>query len=107
MHETVIAQNLINEARKQGKVKSITVEVGEVAHVTKDELLPTLSALADFEVYATEIPAKAKCACGYEGAPKILERGHDMCLYICPKCANVPEIVEGGDIVLKTVEVQN
>lgn len=106
MHETIITNDIIKQAELHGDVQSIVVEVGEVAHITKDELEPILSSLVDWDVTLKEIPAKCTCVCGYSGAPNILERGHDLCVYVCPKCESAPTITEGGDIVLKNVVVK-
>lgn len=105
MHETVIAHRFIEEAKRHGKVLSITIEVGEVAHITKDELEPVLKTLVNWNVTIIEIPAMAECSCGYKGPPKILERGHDFCLYECPQCSAVPTITKGKDMILKSVEI--
>ena len=105
MHETVIAKNLINEALKQGNIKGVTIEVGEVAHLTIEELQSVMGILVDWDLNFVEKKAVGKCVCGYEGSPKILSRGHDMCLYECPKCGKVPEILEGHDIILKEVKI--
>jgi len=69
MHETIIANNLITEAKKQGNVKSVVIEVGEVAHLSKAELEPTLRSLVDWDMEINEIPAQCECGCGYNGVP--------------------------------------
>jgi len=38
MHETIIAKQIIDEAKKHGKVRSIVVEVGDLAHLLKVEV---------------------------------------------------------------------
>lgn len=106
MHETVIATKLIEKAKEQGKVKAITVEVGEIGHLPAHELEPTLKALVNWDIKLIEKPALVKCLCGFQGRPKILERGHDMCLFVCPKCEEVPKILEGDKIKLISVEVE-
>ena len=105
MHETIIASKIIEEAKKHGNVKSITVEVGELGHLPVYELEPTLRTLIDWKINLIEKKSLVKCKCGYKGKPKILQRGHDMCLFVCPKCKNVPKIIEGDQIKLISVEV--
>jgi len=105
MHETVIAQKIIDDASRHGKVKAIKVGVGEVAHITLEELEPTLKQMVDWTVELEGIPAVIHCQCGFEGHPKILERGHDFCVFECPECGGTPEIKSGGDIVLQSVEI--
>ena len=106
MHDTIISQDIIEAAKKQGKVRAITVEVGDLGHLPAQELLETLQKMVpDWSVRMTRKKAKAKCLCGYEGEPKILEHSHGHSVYFCPKCKRVPEIIEGKDIILKEVEV--
>ena len=105
MHETVIANRIIEDAKQYGKVRAIEIELGEVGPIEKHHLEPTLRSLVDWEITITESKAEARCNCGYEGPPHILERGHDFCLYDCPECGEVPEIVHGGDVVIKNVVV--
>ena len=106
MHETTIAQNIIKEAETHGKVKEIYLEIGELAHVPANELLECLKTLVDWKINSKEIQAKVKCSCGFEGKPKILERGHDAFLIECPSCKSIPEITEGKDIKIIKVIVE-
>ena len=49
MHETVIANKIITKAKEQGKVNSIVVEVGDLAHLPAKELVNNiLNAVNDF-----------------------------------------------------------
>ena len=106
MHETAIANNIINEAKKHGKVKEIFLEIGELAHVPANELLGCLHSLVKWKISSKEIPAKVKCVCGFKGHPSVLERGHDSFLIECPKCKNIPELVDGKDIKITKVVVE-
>jgi Zn finger protein HypA/HybF involved in hydrogenase expression len=106
MHETAIAQNIIKEAEKQGKVKEIYLEIGELAHVPAKELLECLGSLVDWKINSKEIPAKVKCECGFRGHPTILERGHDSFLIECPQCKSIPKLVDGKDIKIIKVVVE-
>ncbi len=106
MHETIISDNIIKEAQKHGNVEQISLEVGELAHIPMDELLECLKGLVDWKIDATEKPSKVKCICGFEGHPTILERGHDSFLIECPKCKSVPQVIDGTDIKLLSVQVK-
>ncbi|HLC98977.1 MAG TPA: hydrogenase/urease maturation nickel metallochaperone HypA [Candidatus Nanoarchaeia archaeon] len=109
MHETIIASKVLEDLRKgvKGrKIKSARFEVGELAHITADELEETLKEMADFEFTVEEKKAKVKCRCGYIGVPEILDRDHDSIIFTCSKCGEIPEIVEGGDIKIVEVEVK-
>lgn len=107
MHDTLISKDIIEAAEKQGKVKGITVEVGDLGHLPAEELQETLSRMVPgWHIKILRRKAKVKCLCGYEGEPDILEHTHGHSVYFCPKCKGVPEIIEGKDIVLKEVEVE-
>ena len=105
MHETIVANDIINKAKEQGNVKAITVEVGDLAHLPANELKQTLTAMVNWKIDIIEKKAKIKCSCGYKGEPKILEKGHDSTVFVCPKCNSVPDILDGKDIILKEVIV--
>lgn len=108
MHETVFAKQIIETAEKQGKVKSITIEVGDLAHVPAEEMKAVLERMKPgWEIKAVRKKAKVKCSCGYEGEPDIVEHSHDHAVFFCPECRAVPEVLEGKDMVLKSVEVED
>ena len=104
MHDTLISADIIGAAEQKGVVKSITVEVGDLGHVPADELRQTLERLKpDWKINTVRRHAKAKCTCGYEGEPEILEKEHGMTWYCCPQCKAKPEVIEGEDMILKDV----
>jgi len=107
MHETIIINNILKEVKRKAKgkkIKSITLEVGELAHLPADELKEVLKATADFEAIVKPVNAKVKCSCGYVGAPRILAHEHDFVLFECPKCKATPKIVSGEEIILKSIK---
>jgi Zn finger protein HypA/HybF involved in hydrogenase expression len=109
MHETIIARKVLddlNKGVKGNKVKSARFEVGELAHITPEELETALKGMVDFEFSVEEKKAKVKCKCGYTGMPEVLDRDHDSIIFTCSKCGEIPEIVEGGDIKIIEVEVK-
>lgn len=106
MHDTVIASSIMKFAQRRAgkrKVKSVALDVGELAPVEAQEIAQTLKTITGWKVEARPVKAFVACSCTYKGAPKILERGHDFVLFECPKCGNVPEIREGGEIRVKEV----
>ncbi|HII72392.1 TPA: hypothetical protein HA265_06575 [Candidatus Woesearchaeota archaeon] len=108
MHETIFAKQIIDAANAQGNVKGIVVEVGDLAHVPAHEMKEVLLRMVPhWEVKVVRVKAKVRCACGYEGEPDIKEHGHGHAVFFCPKCNSVPEIIEGSDITLKSVEVED
>lgn len=107
MHEGFIAQKIIDKAKEQGTVRKIVVEVGDLGHLPASEMKEKLEEMVDWEVEVVEVPAVVECKCGYKGAPKILEKAHDLTLFECPVCGKIPfRIISGEDIVLREVVVE-
>ena len=104
MHETIIANQIIKEAKKHGKVKELTIEVGDLAHLPLEEMKQTLSTMVDWKLIFIPKKATVECSCGYKGEPKILEKGHDSTIFICPKCNSIPNPIDGTEIILKEVK---
>lgn len=106
MHEHYISRDIINTAKKHGKVKSITIEVGDLAELPAEELEETLKAMVGWEIKIIKKKGKIRCKCGYTGEPKILQKMHDFTLFNCPKCRALQEnfeVLEGNEIKLKEV----
>lgn len=106
MHETIIANDIIKKAESKGRVKSAVIEVGDLAHLSAEELEQALKNLVDWNIIIVKRPAKIKCSCGYIGKPKIVEKRHGLTLFVCPKCSSLPKVLSGEDIILKEVEVE-
>ncbi len=106
MHELTISQGIVNEAKKHGNVVSLTIEVGELADITADEIRSSLSRLVDWDVQIKKNPGKVACSCGYTGKPKIVERGHGYVIFECPKCGKTPAVIEGNQIILVELDVK-
>jgi len=107
MHEINIVKQIIETANKKGKVKSILVEVGELADVSAEEIESALKKLVDWKVIVATKRAIVKCSCGYKGNPKIVEKRHGLTLFVCPECSSLPKVYEGKDIILKEVTLKN
>jgi Zn finger protein HypA/HybF involved in hydrogenase expression len=106
MHETIIANQIIKDAEKHGKIVSAVIEVGELAGIPKRDLEKTLRGMAKWDFTMTEKESTVKCSCGYQGRPKVTERAHDFVAFECPKCKKIPKVVEGDEIILKEVTVE-
>ncbi|MCK4670450.1 MAG: hydrogenase maturation nickel metallochaperone HypA [Nanoarchaeota archaeon] len=107
MHELTFANKIIEDARKQGDVIRIEVEVGDLAHLPASDLKDALCELVDWKIEVVEKKGWVKCPCGFEGEPEILDKKHDYTLFQCPKCGAIPEIIDGEEIILKEVEVKD
>lgn len=106
MHETIIANDIIKKAESKGKVISVVIEVGDLAHLSAEELEQTLKNIVDWNLIIIKKPAKVKCSCSYIGEPKIIEKRHGLTLFVCPKCSSLPKVLKGKDIILKDVEIE-
>lgn len=104
MHETIIANRIIEEAKKSGASKSFTLEVGELAELTAEEIKDALTNITNLSIDIIKIKSLVECECGYTGKANILERGHGYCYYNCPKCSKNPKIIMGGEIKITKIE---
>jgi len=104
MHEIAICKDIIRNLQKYNNIESVTFEIGSLAHLTPEELTDTLKKLVDYNINIIKKDAIVKCSCGYKGIPKILTRSHDLTIFECPKCGELPEILEGDQIRIKEVK---
>jgi len=102
----LIANEIIEKAKKFGDVESITVEVGELAKATPNQIRYGISHIEDWEVNIDPKPAIVECKCGYTGMPRVVDRTHDFVFFECPVCNELPKILEGDKIKLINVKVK-
>jgi Zn finger protein HypA/HybF involved in hydrogenase expression len=108
MHEHVFVADIVKEASKHGKVSKVTVEVGALAPIPAVELESALKLTTGWDIEIIENAGAVQCKCGYHGAPRITDKGHDYTMYECPKCkTKLPRIVSGKDIILKDVTIED
>lgn len=100
-----LADEIISEAKKQGNVRSVDIEVGDLSSISAEEIRGCLEQLSDFKVNIIRKRAKVSCECGYTGEPEITHRTHDNIFFECPNCGSVPDVNAGSSIILKAVEV--
>lgn len=105
MHD-IIAQIIEKAKKKSDNVKSILVEVGELSKYSPEEIQKKINEAVDWQVIVATKRSKVKCSCGYEGNPKIIEKRHNLTLFVCPNCSSLPKVYEGKDIVLKEVKAE-
>ncbi len=103
MHEIHIAKSIINKAKEKGDVKSILVEVGELAHLPAYELEEVLKNMVNWDVNVAHKNSEVMCHCGYVGKPHILEKTHSATIFFCPECNSIPKVLKGDKITLKEV----
>lgn len=107
MHEQSIAKHIIKAARQHGNVKKIQVECGDLGHLPANEMKEVLEKMTDWEIEIINKKAKVSCPmCQFSGEPNILQQLHDHNIFACPQCEHMfPKVLEGDQIVLKSVEV--
>ncbi len=110
MHHITLANDISEEAEKQARGKNITgitLHVGELANATPTQIKEGLAHLNDWDVTIIPVKAVVKCRCGHKGMPRVLERSHDFVFFECPVCGETPNVLEGDDIRLVSVEVND
>ena len=104
MHEHSFIQAIIGNIDNSDAVREVLLEVGELAGIEADHLAEHLVEETNWAVKTQVKDALVSCDCGFDGKPRILERLHDMVIFDCPECGEIPQIKEGKDIkVLKVV----
>ncbi len=100
VEESVLSQNAL-------KVLTVTVDIGDLAGVSCDALEFCYEACSK-EAVVTEgsrlvlnkIPAVALCpAC-------VLEFSPDSQYFVCPECSGPATVLQGDDLVVKSIEVE-
>jgi Zn finger protein HypA/HybF involved in hydrogenase expression len=104
MHEHTFIQAIIEPIKNKENVKSVELEVGELAGITPSHLKEHLIDETGWEVIATEKKSNIDCECGYQGPARIKQRLHDLVIFDCPKCEKIPLQADGKDIkILKVI----
>lgn len=102
MHEIVFAKSLLKEIEEirnsNEEIDSIDLELGELVGIESHELIEALGSLNSWKYNLSIKPSLIKCKCGYEGKAKINERLHDLVIFTCPNCSNIPKIIDGDKI---------
>ena len=98
MHEHTFIEAIVRDIEDREKVEGIVLEVGELAGIEPEHLKKHIVERFDWDVEVLKKDAKVKCECGFEGRPKILEVLHDLVIFECEECGEIPEILEGKDI---------
>ncbi len=102
MHQLELAQRLSNEILGQTtKDAAVTLHIGELLNVDKQELLDLLEVLGHKKVKIELLPSNVKCECGYSGPAEIYHKSHMNVLFRCPKCHAVPSVEKGEELELK------
>ncbi|MDO8555566.1 MAG: hydrogenase/urease maturation nickel metallochaperone HypA [Nanoarchaeota archaeon] len=104
MHEHRFLQQIIEQVKQFGVVKQVKLAVGELADVEADHLQEHLSELAPWKVVVESEESKVFCACGFAGRARILDRGHDFCLFNCPQCGKKPTVIIGDAVRIVEID---
>jgi len=98
MHEHTFIQAIIKPIKDKEKVDLVEIELGELVGIEPDHLHEHLIEETGWKIKIKEVKSKVKCSCGYEGPAKIREKLHDLVIFNCPKCGNMPKVLEGKDV---------
>ena len=110
MHDQIYAEEIIKEAETYGRVKTVSIELGDLAPITGEVLEHAIrNQKPGWRVKLYPKDSKIKCEkCGFEGKAKVVERLHEAVIYECPICGeDLPEVLEGKQIILKSVEIED
>lgn len=103
MHEFSFINNIIEDIPDKDDVMGILIEVGDLAEIEADHLKEHLEEITGWEVEIEHKESLIRCDCGYEGIARIKQRVHDILVFCCPECDEVPEVLEGKDIKILKV----
>jgi Zn finger protein HypA/HybF involved in hydrogenase expression len=106
MHETVFIDKIVKEAQRHGEVEKIVVEVGELAEIAGEDLERELREAVKWKVKVLKKEGLVECGCGFKGRPKIIEKSHDFTLFECPRCGDIPTVLDGNKVILKDIVVK-
>lgn len=98
MHEIVIAERIVKEAKKLGNVNEVSIVLGELCNITKEELQGAIQTIVNWKIDIILEESKVESSCGYSGKANIIDRGHGYCIFNCPNCDKKPIVIKGGDI---------
>ena len=112
MHELGLAKNILDTALEASNatidtLAGISVEVGSLSSVDIQTLRFCLETVfeqrcgKEGDVCVEFVPARVVCECGHEYCP-------DEVFEPCPKCGEYKrEILEGKDVILESIEVDD
>jgi len=103
MHEHSFIDAILEPIKDRERVKSVELEVGELAGIGAEHLKEHLVGRTGWEVGVKEVESVVRCGCGFEGRGKIRERMHDFVVFECPSCGLLPSVLRGKDIKIVRV----
>ena len=123
MHEASVAQSIVNTILgvalrgNAQKVLRVEMEVGEICLVNVSQLIDVVSMLThdtiakDMKTSVNEVKTKIRCNnCSYSGGVEYKEVGpswhYRVPIFDCVQCkSNRTEIVQGKELMIKTIDV--
>ena len=104
MHEHSFIEAILSNIKDINNVKEVLIEVGDLAGVEKEHLKEHMLEKVSFSISVIGKKSDVLCDCGFRGEAKIRERLHDLVIYECPLCGDLPKVIEGNNIkILKVV----
>jgi len=103
MHEEAFINSILEPIEDKENVLRIEIELGDLVGITPEHLKKHLADKVNWEIKITVKESWVKCVCGYKGPAKIKKRLHDLVIFECPKCGNLPKVIDGKDIKIRKV----
>jgi Zn finger protein HypA/HybF involved in hydrogenase expression len=105
MNEEVI-YSIVAKIRNYSKVKSVTIEIGQLASYNQEALAEELKKYVRCDLKFITRPSEIDCFCKYLGPPINVAKTKDKITYECPKCRRKGQkIVDGNKVNLKKIEL--
>lgn len=105
MHEETIAQSILKDLEKQGKVKKAYLEVGELFGIEPEHLLENLNKVSKIKFDVKQTLSVVECEfCDFKGRANVIERMHDSVSYDCPNCSGSVIVIKGDKVIIAKVE---
>lgn len=104
MHEHSFIGAIVRDIENKDKIKKIVLEVGELAGIEAGHLKEHMEEVFDWDIEVLGRGSLVKCGCGFEGRARILERLHDLVVFECAVCGGVPEVLEGNNIKILSIQ---
>jgi len=103
MHEHSFIEAIISPIENKSDVVKVELEVGELAGISSEHLKEHLVEKTGWDVETNGVDSRVRCECGFEGRAKIRERLHDMVIFECPECGEIPIVLNGDKIKIVKV----
>lgn len=123
MHEYSLACEIFEKVLQAANennasaVRSVTLQIGRLAHINPDQLLFSFNVVAEHSIAASaqvmveSVPPTMECSCGYCG---IVDGADESDTYLhayfthlaCPDCGGAVKLTGGRELIIKNIEIE-